>query len=161
VRPGWNFSGWPWILQSEIIRIRATKGKKHPDARRQSHRPRLLVQAHSASLNLCFYTGETNFPSNTKATIFATFHGSWNRMKRTGYKVVRVPLDKSTAKRAANTKTCVTGSSRDVQRGPQLNRRLRRDEAGYEVSYRRRALPVDLSSGTRTTFVTSTFHAVP
>jgi glucose/arabinose dehydrogenase len=51
----------------------------------------VLVQAHSASLNLCFYQGN-QFPTEYRGDIFACFHGSWNRSRRTGYKVVRVPF---------------------------------------------------------------------
>jgi glucose/arabinose dehydrogenase len=57
----------------------------------------VLVEAHSASLNLCFYTGD-QFPAEYKGDVFAASHGSWNRMKRTGYKVVRAMFDKSTGK---------------------------------------------------------------
>jgi glucose/arabinose dehydrogenase len=38
------------------------------------------------------------FPSEYKGDIFAPLHGSWNRMKRTGCKVVRAPFDKSAGK---------------------------------------------------------------
>ena len=39
----------------------------------------------------------------------AAFHGSWNRMKRTGYKVVRVPFDHSTGKTRGEYEDFVTG----------------------------------------------------
>jgi glucose/arabinose dehydrogenase len=64
--------------------------------------------AHSASLNLCFYTGE-QFPAEYKGDIFAAFQGSWNRMKPTGYKVVRVPFDKSSGKARGDYQDFVTG----------------------------------------------------
>jgi len=32
------------------------------------------------------------FPAEYRGDIFAAFHGSWNRAKRTGYKIVRVLL---------------------------------------------------------------------
>src|SRR6478735_11656862 len=92
VQPG-GFYGWPWFYIGN-----------HQDPRHQGkHRelaskvavPDVLVQSHSASLNLCFYDGE-QFPSEYRGDIFATFHGSWNKERRTGYKVVRVPMDKST-----------------------------------------------------------------
>jgi hypothetical protein len=41
--------------------------------------------------------------------IFAAFHGSWNRMKRTAYKVVRVPFDHSTGKARDEYEDFVTG----------------------------------------------------
>ena len=58
--------------------------------------PDVLVQAHSASLNLCFYDGK-QFPAEYRGDIFAAFHGSWNRTRRTGYKIVRVPLENGKA----------------------------------------------------------------
>jgi glucose/arabinose dehydrogenase len=53
--------------------------------------PDVLVQPHSASMEMTFYDG-AQFPSEYRGEIFAAFHGSWNRAKRTGYKVVRVLL---------------------------------------------------------------------
>ena len=46
----------------------------------------------------------TQFPAEYKGDIFAAFHSSWNRERRTGYKIVRVPFDKSTGKRVGITK---------------------------------------------------------
>ncbi|MFZ0711768.1 MAG: hypothetical protein WAM53_17145, partial [Terrimicrobiaceae bacterium] len=54
--------------------------------------PDVFLQAHSAPLNMIFYEGE-QFPEKYRGDAFAALHGSWNRAKRTGYKVVRVPLD--------------------------------------------------------------------
>jgi glucose/arabinose dehydrogenase len=44
---------------------------------------------------MIFYEGK-QFPEAYRGDAFAAFHGSWNRAKRTGYKVVRVPLDYGT-----------------------------------------------------------------
>ena len=52
----------------------------------------MLVQAHSAPLQITFYEGN-QFPDDYYGDAFVALHGSWNRAKRTGYKVVRVPLD--------------------------------------------------------------------
>jgi glucose/arabinose dehydrogenase len=38
-----------------------------------------------------FYTGN-QFPAEYRLSAFAAQHGSWNRSRRTGYKVVQVPL---------------------------------------------------------------------
>ena len=70
--------------------------------------PDVLVQSHSATLNLCFYTGD-QFPAEYKGDIFAAFHGSWNRTKRTGYKIVRVPFDHATGKALGEYEDFVTG----------------------------------------------------
>jgi glucose/arabinose dehydrogenase len=37
----------------------------------------------------------TTFPAEYRGSAFATMHGSWNRDKRTGYKVVRLLFDDS------------------------------------------------------------------
>src|SRR5213080_4149552 len=101
-----GFYGWPWFYIGNHQDPRH-KGE-HPQLADKVIVPDVLVQAHSASLNLCFYTGD-QFPSEYKGDIFAAFHGSWNRMKRTGYKVVRVPLDKSTGKPRGEYEDFVTG----------------------------------------------------
>ena len=40
---------------------------------------------------MTFYTGE-QFPEEYRLDAFAAEHGSWNRARRTGYKVIRVPI---------------------------------------------------------------------
>jgi glucose/arabinose dehydrogenase len=44
-------------------------------------------------MEMAFYDGD-QFPAEYRGDIFAAFHGSWNRSRRTGYKVVRVLLKK-------------------------------------------------------------------
>jgi glucose/arabinose dehydrogenase len=105
VRPG-GFYGWPWFYIGNHPDPRH-KGK-HAELAEKVIVPDVLVMAHSASLNLCFYTGD-QFPAAYKGDIFAAFHGSWNRMKRTGYKVVRVPFDHSTGKPRGEYEDFVTG----------------------------------------------------
>src|SRR5438132_5251228 len=105
VRPG-GFYGWPWFYIGN--RPDQHHKGKHPELADKVIIPDVLVQAHSASLNLCFYTGD-QFRSEYKGDIFAAFHGSWNRMKRTGYKVVRVPFDHSTGKARGEYEDFVTG----------------------------------------------------
>jgi len=105
VHPG-GFYGWPWFYIGNHPDPRH-KGK-HPELADKVIVPDVLVQAHSATLNLCFYTGD-QFPAEYKGDIFAAFHGSWNRMKRTGYKVVRVPFDHSTNKALGEYEDFVTG----------------------------------------------------
>ena len=89
VMPG-GFYGWPWFYLGNHQDPRH-KGK-HPELANKTIAPDVLLQSHSASLNLCFYTGE-QFPPEYRGDIFAALHGSWNRSRRTGYKIVRVPLD--------------------------------------------------------------------
>jgi hypothetical protein len=86
VREG-AFYGWPWyyIGTNEDPRH---KGER-PDIKDKITIPDVLLQAHSASLEMTFYEA-SQFPAEYRGNIFAAEHGSWNRSKRTGYKVVRV-----------------------------------------------------------------------
>jgi glucose/arabinose dehydrogenase len=90
-----------------IIKIHGTKGK-HPELASKVLVPDVLVQSHSATLNLCFYDG-SQFPAEYKGDIFAAFHGSWNRARRTGYKIVRVSFDKTSGKARGDYEDFVTG----------------------------------------------------
>ena len=88
VRQG-AFYGWPWfyIGGNEDPRHR----EEEPALRSRVTVPDVLVQPHSASMQIIFYEG-AQFPAEYRGDIFAAFHGSWNRARRTGYKVVRVLL---------------------------------------------------------------------
>jgi glucose/arabinose dehydrogenase len=41
---------------------------------------------------MTFYTGK-QFPAQYQGHAFAAEHGSWNRARRTGYKVISVPME--------------------------------------------------------------------
>jgi glucose/arabinose dehydrogenase len=81
------FYGWPWyyIGKNEDPR---RKGER-PDLAGKATIPDVLMQAHSAPLNIVFYDG-SNFPAEYRGDAFVALHGSWNRGVRTGYKVVRL-----------------------------------------------------------------------
>jgi len=51
----------------------------------------VLIQPHSAPLGMIFYEGAM-FPPEYRGDAFVALHGSWNRAKRTGYKVVRLRM---------------------------------------------------------------------
>lgn len=101
-----GFYGWPWFYIGNHQDPRH-KGK-HSELAGKALVPDVLVQSHSATLNLCFYDG-AQFPAEDKGDIFAAFHGSWNRARRTGYKIVRVPFDKGTGKPRGDYEDFVTG----------------------------------------------------
>jgi len=84
-----GFYGWPWYYIGDHQDPRHPG--KHPELKDKVIVPDVILQSHSASLDLAFYTGD-QFPAEYKGDIFASEHGSWNRARRTGYKVVRVPL---------------------------------------------------------------------
>jgi glucose/arabinose dehydrogenase len=86
VKPG-AFYGWPFAYIGP-----------HEDPSHQGERPDLvartvvpdvLVQAHSAVLGLVFYDGSM-FPAEYRGDALVALHGSWNRSRRTGYKVIRI-----------------------------------------------------------------------
>ena len=84
-----GFYGWPWYyIGGNYFPLH--KGK-HPELKDRVIVPDVLIQSHSASLAMTFYTGR-QFPKEYHNDGFAAEHGSWNRAKRTGYKVIRVPL---------------------------------------------------------------------
>jgi glucose/arabinose dehydrogenase len=87
VREG-GFYGWPWFYLGPNQDPRH-EGKR-ADLRDKTLVPDVLVQSHSASLQMEFYTG-AQFPEEYRNDAFASQHGSWNRSRRTGYKVIRVP----------------------------------------------------------------------
>jgi glucose/arabinose dehydrogenase len=89
VRDG-SFFGWPWYYIGA-----------HPDPGHSGERsdlrdkitvPDVLLQAHSASMRIAFYDGR-QFPAQYRHDAFVAEHGSWNRAKRTGYKLVRIHLE--------------------------------------------------------------------
>lgn len=84
-----GFYGWPWfyIGSNEDPRHRGER----PELRDKVLIPDVLLQSHLASLCMTFYTGR-QFPQEYVNDAFAAEHGSWNRARRVGYKVVRVPL---------------------------------------------------------------------
>jgi glucose/arabinose dehydrogenase len=86
-----GFYGWPWyyIGNHEDPRLKAQR----PDLAGKAIVPDVLVQPHSAPLGLAFYgarSGKAAFPADYRGDAFVALHGSWNRSKRTGYKIVRM-----------------------------------------------------------------------
>jgi len=53
--------------------------------------PEVEFQAHSAPLGIAFGFG-LDFPSPYRRVLYIAYHGSWNRTKPTGYKLVGVPF---------------------------------------------------------------------
>lgn len=88
-----GFYGWPWYYLGahEDPRLEGDR----PDLASKVIIPDMLYQSHSAPLQLTFYaasSGAAAFPASFDGDAFVTFHGSWNRSLRTGYKLVHVPM---------------------------------------------------------------------
>jgi glucose/arabinose dehydrogenase len=82
-----GFYGWPYSYADQREDPRR-KGER-PDLVRKTIVPDVLIQAHSAVLGLVFYDGKM-FPEEYRGDAFVALHGSWNRSKRTGYKIIRI-----------------------------------------------------------------------
>lgn len=93
IKQGANY-GWPHIYG---------EGKYNPQPPPQgdttyqqylalSTLPTLTYQAHSAPLQMAFYTG-TRFPAEYRNDAFVAMRGSWNRRTPSGYKVVRLHFE--------------------------------------------------------------------
>ena len=89
-----GFYGWPWYYMGDHQDPR--HAGKHPELKGNILVPDVLVSPHNASLGLTFYTAR-QFPEEYRGDLFAAEHGSWNRAYRTGYEVVRVPLQNGRA----------------------------------------------------------------
>jgi len=93
VEPG-GFYGWPWYYIGS--NQDPNHMGKHPELRDKVLTPDVLLPAHSASLTLTFYQGR-QFPKAYRGHIFAAQHGSSNRSVRTGYELIRIPLNNGRA----------------------------------------------------------------
>ncbi|KRB57207.1 sorbosone dehydrogenase family protein [Flavobacterium sp. Root186] len=84
-----GFYGWPYSYFGSIPDPRM-KGERK-DLVEKAIVPDVPVGAHTASLGLAFYTKDA-FPAKYKNGAFVGQHGSWNRSKISGYKVLFVPF---------------------------------------------------------------------
>jgi glucose/arabinose dehydrogenase len=82
-----SFYGWPWYYIGSH-EDPAHKGER-PDLMSRVSTPEALIQPHSAPLSIVFYEAD-RFPVAYRDDAFVALHGSWNRSKRTGYKVIRL-----------------------------------------------------------------------
>ncbi len=107
-----SFFGWPWYYMGghrdprlpqpcsdgtgpdPQIRAESPDPKtcQHVDLHTRVRTPDVLLQPHMGSLELTFYPDSGEFPKTYAGDAFAAEHGSWNRAKRTGYEVIRIPL---------------------------------------------------------------------
>ncbi|MBL8122530.1 MAG: sorbosone dehydrogenase family protein [Pyrinomonadaceae bacterium] len=85
-----GFYGWPfsYIGQNEDPR---RKGE-NPELLKKAIVPDVLFTSHVAALGIQFYSGKM-FPKEYQGDAFVAFHGSWNRAKLSGYRVVRIKFD--------------------------------------------------------------------
>jgi glucose/arabinose dehydrogenase len=78
--------------QAPALTADAAKTCKRVDLAFKVIAPDVLVQPHMASLEMTFYPSAGEFPKQYDGDAFAAEHGSWNRLNRAGYEVIRVPM---------------------------------------------------------------------
>jgi glucose/arabinose dehydrogenase len=84
--------GYPFCHGGEILDPKFGDGKDCADYRA----PAQKLGAHVAALGVKFYTGSM-FPANYREQLFIAEHGSWNRSKKTGYRITLVRLQNGKA----------------------------------------------------------------
>lgn len=89
-----GFYGWPYFYIGGNLDSRLNGA--HPELKDKVIVPDVLVQAHSASVGMTFYTGN-KFPAEYRGDAFAAEHGSWNRSMKAGHEVIRIPLENGKA----------------------------------------------------------------
>jgi len=83
-----GFYGWPWSWWGGTVDTRVKPAR--PDMVARAIRPDYGLGAHTASLGLAFYTADL-VPAWRNGALVGQ-HGSWNRSRPSGYKVVFVPF---------------------------------------------------------------------
>ncbi|MGA8277018.1 MAG: PQQ-dependent sugar dehydrogenase [Rhodanobacteraceae bacterium] len=84
---GQNF-GFPYCHQGDLLDPTFGKGRNCKDYTP----PVVNLGAHVASLGMRFYNGPM-FPKSYRGAIIIAEHGSWNRSKKSGYRVMAVRFD--------------------------------------------------------------------
>ena len=92
VRDG-AFYGWPWSYYGANVDARVQPPR--PDMVAKAIKPDYALGAHTASLGLAFHDG-VGFPAGYAGGAFVGQHGSWNRSRPAGYKVIFVPFQAGT-----------------------------------------------------------------
>ena len=89
VRDG-GFYGWPYSYYGAHVDERVKP--QRPDLVATAIVPDYALGAHTASLGLTFYE-DSALPAHYRGGAFVGQHGSWNRSRPSGYKVIFVPFE--------------------------------------------------------------------
>jgi glucose/arabinose dehydrogenase len=86
---------FPWVRYAENVTLNKIKERvepQRPDLVAEAIVPDYALGPHAASLGLTFATSE-RFGAKRRNGALVGQHGSWNRMPRSGYKVIFVPFE--------------------------------------------------------------------
>ncbi|WP_332876445.1 YbhB/YbcL family Raf kinase inhibitor-like protein [Massilia sp. S19_KUP03_FR1] len=86
-----NMYGWPHVYGAGEIYPQSTPVGEITKAQWKARSTPMVVgwNAHAAPMQMVFYTG-SGFPAEYRGDAFVTMRGSWNRVKPSGYEIVRV-----------------------------------------------------------------------
>jgi glucose/arabinose dehydrogenase len=85
--------GWPYCYGKQVHDGKFDPKGAKKEFCKQTVPSHINLPAHSAPLGLAFFPGE-GWPQEYRHNLLVAYHGSWNRSVPTGYKVVRLKLDK-------------------------------------------------------------------
>jgi len=86
-----GFYGWPYSYWGQHVDERVPPMWRRPDLVAKAIKPDYALGSHPAALGLTFYNAGL-LPAHYRGGAFIGEHGSWNRYKPYGYKVVFVPF---------------------------------------------------------------------
>ena len=86
-----GFYGWPYSYWGQHVDERVPPMWRRPDLVAKAIKPDYALGSHPAALGLTFY-GANLLPAHYRGGAFIGEHGSWDRYKPYGYKVVFVPF---------------------------------------------------------------------
>jgi glucose/arabinose dehydrogenase len=130
-----GFYGWPYSYWGRHLDPRVRP--QRPDLVARAIKPDYGLSSHVAPLGMVFYTG-ANLPAAYRGGAFVGEHGSWNRGKFNGYKVVFIPFAGGRP----------SGMARDVVTGFVTGGKARGRPVGLAVDARGALLIADDVGGT-------------
>jgi glucose/arabinose dehydrogenase len=137
-----GFYGWPFANGDRVPD--PDFGAQAPDKVAATTPPAHGFGAHTAPLGIAFYRG-TAFPKEYRGAAFVALHGSWNRTRKSGYKVVALKFEDGGEIRETDfavgfeQNEDVIGRPVDVLEGPDGELFVSDDYAGaiYRITYSR------------------------
>ncbi|MGB7816535.1 MAG: PQQ-dependent sugar dehydrogenase [Methylotenera sp.] len=144
IEPGKHY-GWPhcWGNPNNIKEMVEDPNFAGPDNFcKNSSPPTIIFTSHSTPIGVTFLN-KTNFPAEYKNDAIVALHGSWNREKLSGYKLVRVKFNGETPVELVDFATGWLNNNKawgrpvDVIIGPEGALYVSDDRAGliYRISY--------------------------